>query len=77
VSGGVLGLGNPFPEEPVRFQLPQLVQRSADVPQGVEPLPVGGERFQLRFHDVQLALQLPVPLAGLFDLCVQLRQFIC
>jgi hypothetical protein len=77
VSGGTFGLREAFPEEFIRFQFPQLVERIADIPQGIEPLSIGGKLFELCLYNTQLTFEGLVFLPGLLDLRVQRRQFLC
>ncbi|MFO7554938.1 MAG: hypothetical protein R6W88_07015 [Desulfobacterales bacterium] len=77
MRGGILDLWESFPKEFIRFQFPQLVERIADVPQGIEPLSIRGKRFQLCLYNAQLSFYGLLFLSGLLDLRVQWRQFFC
>jgi hypothetical protein len=71
VSGGIADLRHSFPKELARFQFGQLVEGIAGIPQGVEPLPVGGKRFELCLYQAQITFEnLEFP-SSLLDLRVQ------
>jgi hypothetical protein len=72
----MLDLRDSFPKKFIRFQFFQLVECIADIPQGIEPLSIGGKRFQLCLYNAQLTFERLAFLPDLLDLCVQRRQFL-
>jgi hypothetical protein len=76
VSGRISGLRDSFPKETAPIQFPKRIERITNVPQGIEPLSIGGKRVELCLYNAQLVFERLVFLPGSLDLLVQWCQFL-